>query len=343
MLKSNKPSRRLSTLMALCAAAVFSLQGSASAQLITYDGFDYPLGTTPDGSLNGGTGWADGGSWAYTTGSTGNGGSITYGLSYTDGNGAQLTTSGAAYHNLGNSVGSTAGTFSGRNFSDTLGNLAATNGGTLWLSFLWRDNSPGTNALGTNFFRGASVCLLDSTVGTATIAAEMGMPHYGFGGTTPVVKPTLNFSVYGSGGQYNPTYVSNLPGISNTAFVVLKLTVDNTTGNLDSFQIWLNPLLGAGEPTNSSTGYFTNYTGLEISAHNMFNIRASGISASRNILVVGEEVVDEIRLGNIFGDVTPFTAPAAPPTITASLSGGSLNLAWPQSAPMGLFFRAQAV
>ena len=139
------------TTLALAGAISFTAALSARAQLIAYDGFNYTAGTSIATQTGGdSTGWAF--AWASSTAGskigTNTASGLTYGGLITDGGALQV---GKPQPGDGTPGTATAATPQ-RTLNDTLGNLAAANGGTLWLSFLMYNPIYPTNTAGSSLF-----------------------------------------------------------------------------------------------------------------------------------------------------------------------------------------------
>ncbi|HWA84668.1 MAG TPA: hypothetical protein VG710_00480, partial [Opitutus sp.] len=124
------------TRTALLACALAAVAPKISAQLIVYEGFDYPLNTGLSSSANTGTGWT--GNWTNNTWRTNSGsGEISTGLTY-----AGLST-----------VGNAAREVNGEDFRSFAEQSAS---GTYWVSFLVQVDSTAHRDFGISLFDGGS-------------------------------------------------------------------------------------------------------------------------------------------------------------------------------------------
>ena len=196
---------------------------TATAEIIAYEGFDYPQGDMLVGK-DGGSGWQD--VW-YTN--TGAGGSITAGLSYTDTNGVQLQVHGGA--NATNAAISYYQTL-----RDTSIEFGAADT-TIWASLIIQQSSSTT---GTNY---ATMTLgRDYTFGSDAMVA-------GIGGT--LGYPFITNFYASSGGIGEPALAL---GAGESAFIVLRF--DFVAEGNDTLNLWFNPNLDEtlSEPLLSFSG-----------------------------------------------------------------------------------------
>ncbi len=281
--------------------------------LLAYDGFNYANGATIGGQ-GGGTGWS--GAWqifgsAYIGTNTATG--LTYGT---------LTTSGGAvrvgYPQPGIPTDTTTATPQ-RMLPTTLGTIAATNNGVVWISFLIHNpiypTMPGKYYRQSNlgFFSGAS-----GTNGSGSEVAAIGSPN-----TSATV--TTNFAAWGGTVAGSAPVISTAPSFSpDVQLAVLKLVVDNTTA-VDTAYAWfnLNPLL-LGNNTNAPnvTNANLTFTGANLTAVNALRFQSGNYNSNGTNAFF---TADELRLGASFAAVTPAIIPAAaPPTLGIRNQNGVL-------------------
>jgi hypothetical protein len=263
--------------------------------------------------LNGGTGFQN--AWGVPAGGGNPWGQIvTPTLNYSDANGHALVTSGNALQIGTNGGFATAATpqriFTNSSSAGTLGLLAAANAGApgvIWMSFLYQREGVTT---GAPFFRQANLGLFQTT----SEKLDVGGPN-----TSATVNN--NLSLWSSGGVHSGSapLQSLTPVFSSSAqFIVLELTVDNTTA-ADSVSVWFNPtdLSALGTADLISTGE------VDVSGVNNVRFQAGGSNANgTNALFLA----DELRIGYTFGDVAPFLTTVPEPTAIAFATIGGISL-----------------
>src|SRR6185295_2151636 len=125
-------------------AMALSIACEATAALLAYEGFDYPVGDSVVGKT-GGTGFAN--AWQLNS-STGLQTNQAYSLGYTDGAGRTLVTSGGSLFLQGITTGTTGNTQPNRAINNARGtNTGAADGVTTWVSLLEVRQGPTTNNL----------------------------------------------------------------------------------------------------------------------------------------------------------------------------------------------------
>ena len=281
---------------------------SAKAQLIANESFNYAAQTGGiSGSGAAGGGWA--GAWTDK-------GSLTAiaasGLSYTDGSGNTLTTSGnSLLAQVGSSTASS--TEPERQLTSTFGTLANANSDTLWMSFLWLGLN--TSSTSGGLYRQSSLMLyqgVTSTSGSGKEFLDIGMPNISSANES-TVNP--NISLWTANGNAGQSYTSTAPLQSTVAanngttdFILIEMTsggVAWATGGSETINIWINPTLGGTLGTADIT-----YSAQDLSGINGFRIQAGGYNATYGT-VGGAEEVDEINIGDTMVDVEPVPEPAS--------------------------------
>jgi hypothetical protein len=269
---------------AIIGLAVSSLlPHGAPAALLAYDGFAYGEGANLSGS-DGGSGW----SAAWVAGGTPAGGAtnLAQSLSYTDQFGNALHTSGGSVFLSGNSTANTSAT-PYREIPITRG---TNDGTTTWISFLGRRAGPITNSIAPFYQRVAAVQLREAgtervAIGRATASSE---------GVGLLPKDTWSLYFGGNGANTQPSDIS----LSNAPASLLVLRMDHQAGN-DNLHLFINPDLNS-EPAPGSAAVVTNanpnFNRIQLFAG---NTTAAGLFA--------QLVIDEIRIGETFADVTPHT------------------------------------
>jgi hypothetical protein len=320
--------KHYTSLLAIVIGAV-CLSQNANAQLLGYEGFNYTSGSALAGQS---TGSGLFGTW--TTKTPGASSSVaSSGLTYTDGSGNVLSTSG----NSGVSIGSSSTDNPQLLFGSTLGvasGATATAGsGTIWMSFLWQ----GLNTSSTgSFFRQASFGLyygMTTTSASGSEALDIGIPNISSANVS-TVNP--NLSVWYGGHApgtlgTSQTSSSTAPAIDtgvaanggNTLFVVLELQMDNSSTTADTLNMWVNPTLGGSTPTGTK---FT-YSLADMTSINGIRMSGDGVNATYGT-IAGEQQYDEFRAGGTFADVSPIAPVPEPSTMSlAGISGVAILLA----------------
>jgi hypothetical protein len=283
---------------------------SASAQLLNYEDFNYPTGNNNIAGQNGGTGFQN----AWASGSGNIWGSIQSGsLSYTDQNGHSLDTSGNSMLVGTNGAGAPTATpnrlFTNSATATTLGNIASLNGGVIWMSFLYQRDGSQT---GAPYFRQANFALYQGSGEKLDI-----------GGPNTSATVQNNLSLWSNGGAHSGAapLQSTTPVFSAGAqLIVVELTVDTLSTTADTVSVWFNP-------TDLSALGAANLTSTEVDLSGVNTVRfQAGNSNANGTNAVFE--VDELRIGDTFADVAPYTTVPEPSTIAFVSIGGLAAWAW---------------
>ena len=296
--------KKHATTLALAVAVSFIAAQSARAQLIAYDGFNYPdlsgIATSTGGDSSG---WAF--AWASSTAGSQLGTNTASGLTY----GGLITDAGALQVGKpqpGSPVGTATAATPQRTLTDTLGNLAAANGGTLWLSFLMYNPVYPTNTPGSPYYRQSNLGFFSGGNSTAggTEKADLGLPN---GSATQAGNVWSAWGGTVAGGAANVSTVSAFS--SSVQLVLVEMVVDNTTA-VDTYYAWLNfnpALLGNNANAPSTATADVSSSGADLSSVNVLRFQAGGYNANGTNAFF---TVDEVRLGDSFADVTPVPEPA---------------------------------
>lgn len=274
-------------------AALLAAAGTgpaASAGILVYEGFDYPVGSNLIGQ-NGGAGFSE--AWRRRTGtSLGTSAIQAAGISYDS-----LATTGGQVFLEGTAGGGSIDPI--RTLSATRG----TDGTTTWISFLGERTGPTSGTFGPGgtptYVRAWNVALFDPNgerlaVGDATWSAALGQDNDVWG-------------LIQGGSASNPgTRWSNV-SLADPSLVVVR--IDHAAGATDKAYLWVNPSL-ATEPLTASaqattTGDFT-FNQIRLFAGNPNPVGAQGI-------------VDELRVGQTWFDVTPVPEPGEWSVVTGVL------------------------
>jgi hypothetical protein len=286
-----------------------------------YDSFsEYSVGTQlPSGAFSGGVGF--GNNYGAKPGGTSGNPVVVDGLSYpglqTAGNAVYLAPTDANQYLLQHNFNASGGT-------KTFATLAATNGGTLWLSFLFYNPSYSTGG----FYRESS---FDFMIGANTtdpkggsVLGGVGMPN-----TSASITPTWSqFTSRTENGSTISTVQSGLSIFSpDVQLMVIRVDVNPAVNTADKVYLWINPALGGSAP-NIATALLTNTT-MNLDAVNGYRLVANGISgANTNAMFT----VDQVRFGATFASVTPIpvvlnSAPSLPSISSRTINVGyNLNL-----------------
>ena len=275
---------------------------SVSATLVAYEGFNYAIATDGLAGQSGGTGFS--GAWNDTAN---DGDIVASALSYTDGGGRMLVTSGNMARMEGNAAGNAV------NFR-LLDTTTYSSSSTLYLSFLGQKVASNT---GTPLdSRAVNLALFNGTVaGTGTENISVG-----HGTNFPVGGP-YNWGHFWGGNGGNGTGAGTVDTYSSVSaqtavFAVLKIELNLGGGALDQFTFYLNPSLNSESGnTPSATTISTQDRGATMNAI-VSQFRPFG--GNTNVNGTGILSLDEIRLGTTWGDVTPFIVPEPS---TAALGG----------------------
>jgi hypothetical protein len=281
MQTSTKSRTTANTLLTLCFATLLSMNNSATADPLVYEGFDYSSPSLEGQS--GGTGW--GLNWSTNIYASPIGASS---LSY-----GSLNTSGKSV-TFGPASATTVYT---RQLASTLGSSAS--GGTLWVSMLYLNTASSTTAEARIGFYSGMIADSSNPSSTATSSA----------GTTQVVDLGRAASGVDQISLYNgSTIVSSgvaTPRGSSADFLLLKFTLDGGVGT-DTLNLWVNPDISLGEGLLGSAQ--ASWTTANLDLINGLRFQTSTTGGFR---------IDEIRVGTTFGDVTvPEPSTAALATLT---------------------------
>jgi hypothetical protein len=289
--------------------------GSGSDYLVSYDGFSYAAGTMIGGQ-SGGTGW--GTAWQTANAGFNFGTNTANSLSY----GGLITAGGAlqlGYPQPGVPGGTTTANPQ-RILPTTLGALAATNGGVLWLSYLMY-NPPYPTVPG-KYYRQSNLGMYGGAVYPSTSGSDVasfGMPN------TSASVPA-HFAAWGGTVAGSAPNMSTVPAFStNVHLVLLKLVVDNTSAT-DTYYAWLNvnqPLLGNNANTPDISSANVTNSSANLSSVNAFRLQAGNNNSNGTNAFY---FADELRLGGSFAAVTPANVAqlAHPPALGIRVQTGTL-------------------
>lgn len=330
---------------AIALSAILSQQ-TANAALLAYEGFDYTPGIL-DSTKNGGTGWSQ--PWQPTTGTANvllpNQQVLSTGFTYTDALNNSLVVSGGRSHvtgdgaldGLAGGVGTTTSVTPTRGLAFSRGTSGATE--STWMSFIALRTGVTQPVVGAPpndylYGRAASAQLFYNSVSSTTGGSEM----FGVGRGTQSSE-TINAANDTWGilqqGNANATKVSTVNWASGADFLLMR--IDHVGGigasggvltNADTIRMWINPNLDVA-PSDGSADITLNANDFNPTLginrdliFNRFRIFGGGTNAT---VGYGSIEIDEIRIGEGFADVTPYTA--VPEPAIAALGGlGALAL-----------------
>jgi len=270
-------------LTAAIAGISFANLGSASATLLSYEGFGYTSAANVTGQT-GGSGWRTPvANFPWGTGGT-TGTVAASGLTYTGINAAYtaFAPTGLAGNFGGNFRNSrllaidTGGVYDNAGLKSTTGNYigGSTVTSTLWGSYLLS---------GTNWGASFAIFNLDSTAGTGTRAQ---IRQGGAGGALQITDAS-GTNIGGTG-----SILTSALSTTNPNLIVFRMVFDGA--NNDTMSVWLNPT--AASDTASITATQANFV------LNQPELRS--VNASGNL------VFDEVRFGTTFLDVVPIPEPS---------------------------------
>jgi hypothetical protein len=184
-------------------------------------------------------------------------------------------------------------------------------GGTSWISFLYKTSAedPGANKNGIFFPNGNATCLWFGfgLAPNTPLNGQLGLGSMTTAGTTAMSATSLQLLGLGT---YGTTYL-----------VVLEIDFD-TSGTNDTVTVYLNPVANQATPGVPAAGTY--------SAFDVGTISGVGL----NVQGAGQIVVDEIRIGDTYGDVVGHVGapPDAPTGLGATAGSNSVSLTWTAAA-----------
>lgn len=312
---------------------------STQAALLAYEGFDYTPGLGLQG-LNGGYQWTS--PWATATA---NSQVVGGNLVYQDPLGNYALSSGNSVHVTGDGVSDGLPGGLGNSSANPFRKLAdrGTSAGTTWISFMaLRTGLTTTNAYSNvngpaNYGRATGAQLFYNANPTST---TQGNEIISFGRGTANSDPaglandTWGYLLRGNGALTKAsTDAWNTPANANSTadFILVKIDHNNGVSNPmdDVMQMWINPilsnegLLGAATLTFNPGDFGGTAPNEERDlAFNAFRLFAGNWNTT--VGNYGSMNVDEIKIGETYGDVTLLAVPE--PSILALVGIGGLAL-----------------
>lgn len=178
--------------------------------------------------------------------------------------------------------------------------------GTKYISFLIQGSgNPGGNACG--------IFLKGNNANSLFVGFE--------GGFSPDLT-SFGIGTVSSTSLGGATALGATTAISNTTVHLVVVAIDfNTSGNNDTVSLWIDPPAGVITP-----GVAANVVN---STFDVGTISAFGININ-GAFPIG---IDEVRVGDVYGDVVGYapgnTVNTTPTTLVSSLAGNQLTLSWP--------------
>lgn len=210
-------------------------------------------------------------------------------------------------------------------YTDSLGNSLSNSGNRAYLTGSGGSSSPARVIAAARGVDGATtwISFLGVRHGADTIrVANLQIrtntsERLAFGKATTNVT-TSTWSLYHSGAAANSVFSTNAMDV--TSFVVVR--IDHLAGN-DNAWMWVNPLLNAEPSTNNAAVAYLNLADYGFNGFRGF----AGNAGSGGAFCDFE--MDELRVGELFADVTPH--PTAAPTVIPkwskiAVSGNSVLL-----------------
>jgi fibronectin type 3 domain-containing protein len=196
---------------------------------------------------------------------------------------------------------------SGRQFVSLSTPLAT---GAKWISFLFGTSpgNPGANKNGVYFPNGGTGLWFGFGLNPySSTQGQLGIGSMNTAGTAALGATSL---LQLGLGTYGKTYL-----------VVLHIEF-NTSGNNDTITVYLNPVANQAAPGVPAAG---TYGGFDVGT-----ITGVGL----NVQGAGNVIVDEIRVGDTYGDVVGHVAtpPSAPTGLIATPGANVVNLSWTAAA-----------
>jgi len=191
----------------------------------------------------------------------------------------------------------------GRQFASLSSSLAT---GTRWISFLFKTSAgnPGANKNGIYFPNG----------GTGLWFGFGLNPYSGTQGQLGIGS----MNTAGTGAQGATSLLQLGLGTYGTTYLVALEIQFNTSGNNDTVTVYLNPVANQATPGVTAAGTY--------GAFDVGTISGVGL----NVQGAGSIMVDEMRVGDTYGDVVGFiaTPPSAPTGLAATPGANLVSLNW---------------
>ena len=308
------------------------------ANLLAYEGWDYTAGGTFIGGT-GGTGFSSG--WLVNGGNVNNSIALTGSLSYSDGFGHTLLTTGnrgfitadgtATGDNILNGALSQSSPLRPFSFSRGLDGTTV----STWISVLALRTgipNPTPAAPPNDFLYGRAVGPAQFFYQSVATATTAGNEHFGFGRGTQSSETDTSLAhdtwAVVQQGNANASKVSNVNMASAPAdFLLMRVdhigSTVNDLANADTLRVWINPALGS-VPSDASADIVFNANefaaALGVNRDFIFNkvrMFAGNVQTTPSGRSYGSLEMDELRIGESFADVTPLV-----PEPSVALLGG---------------------
>jgi regulation of enolase protein 1 (concanavalin A-like superfamily) len=202
-----------------------------------------------------------------------------------------LTSGGAVKFGPSSAGGSGSAGVYMRQFAGTVGSMAASGSGSVWISLLYLNS---TSSASGGFYGEARIGLYSGVTATGGVTQTAGATNVLNTGTPATSASVLDRVSLYLGSTVAATSAAT-PRATTPALLLLKVVADNTTA-IDTVYLWVNPNLANGEPAIATAN--ASWTTSDLSAVNGLRFQQAGTNGG----VV--TTIDEIRLGRTFGDVT---------------------------------------
>ena len=213
-----------------------------------------------------------------------------------------MTAGNLTYTGLPTSTGNKV-TFDGAGV-DAAKSFTQQTSGTVYYSFLLNVTSLGSLNTTGGYFTGLNEGV--STNYGATVWSRKDAGGTGF-----------NIGINARTTAANTSWISGVKSLNTTLLVVISYQIVSGTGN-DVVKIWINPTLGASEPTATATA--TNTGGTDLANLNRILVRQDATTSTPFI------EMDEFRVGTSWADVTPLAVSTPVPVVTAASPTGTVGV-----------------
>lgn len=322
-IENSRARNKFHSVAALIAVAMLAFTAAARAQLLAYEGFNYPAGTKLNGQ---GTGFGWAGAWqtspVYVT--NGNDNAVTNGSMKPGGlafSGGRLVTKGndvRSFRQFDTSPGSAAAL---AGVVNTNGQIGVSNK-TVWIGFM-AALSPGTNTPtgngGFHVFDGLGDLVAfpdgDKSHHEILFLGDRNNPTTG-------LYWCLEVTSGGSGSADSTVLVS-----TNQHFLVYK--IDFLGARNGRVTLYIDPVPGT---TPSNAAFAANIVS-STTVQTNFQFNYLEVGSANGSPVIERLDLDEFRMGITFADIAPPTVLPTPATPTPGpLTNGGFRLSWPTVA-----------